>query len=707
MIPFLLSIVRNRLLLALLAVSLIPLIVLGAAMMYLQSHSLMKQASSSLESVRTIKGNQIEEYFNTIHSQIVTFSEDPMVVDAMTQFASAVPLVREQNSVNEEGMDQAKRSLRSYYENDFSSSYEQQTSKRPDVDSLLSLLDADSTYLQYEYIKANPHPLGSKDLLTAGDNASEYSKVHSKYHEAIRNYQRKFEYYDIFLVDLKSGKVVYSVFKEIDFMTSLKDGAFSSSGLGKVYQEAATSGWKDSVTFSDYRHYLPSYESPASFIASPIFNAEQEKIGVAVFQMPISRINRILNEQTGLGETGETYAVGPDHLFRSDSRFTGELGMSTTIINPKIIVRTDATKSVFGDNGSGTKEILDYRESFVLSSWMPIVVHKATQGMSRDEVWALIAEIDSSEVRRPITTLKYWAWTIFTIATVLVLLVSSLFAIRFNNEAERQARLIDSISDNTATLASASEELTSVSQQLSSNAEETTAQANMVSAAAEQVSASAQTVSSGVENLSASIGEISRSAGEAAMVANESVQLATDADHTIKKLSTSSAEIGNVLKVITTIADQTKLLALNATIEAARAGEAGKGFAVVANEVKELARETSKATEDISRAIDTIQADTSLAVLSIGSISTIIQRISLLQNTIASAVDQQTSTTVEISRSVSEAATGSAEIARNITQVAHASQSTAEGAGNTQVAAQELAKVASDLQHLVNQYQHR
>jgi methyl-accepting chemotaxis protein len=178
------------------------------------------------------------------------------------------------------------------------------------------------------------------------------------------------------------------------------------------------------------------------------------------------------------------------------------------------------------------------------------------------------------------------------------------------------------------------------------------------------------------------------------------------ANERITKLGQSSSEIGEVIKVITSIAEQTNMLALNATIEAARAGDAGKGFAVVANEVKELAHETGRATEDIRQKIDAIQDDTGQAVDAIGKISAIINKISDFQNTIASAVEQQTSTTCEISRNVSEAATGSTEIAQNITQVVSAAESTAEGAGNMQMSAQELARMAADLRTLVEQYRH-
>jgi methyl-accepting chemotaxis protein len=265
---------------------------------------------------------------------------------------------------------------------------------------------------------------------------------------------------------------------------------------------------------------------------------------------------------------------------------------------------------------------------------------------------------------------------------------------------------IGNIDQMAQTLASSSHELTAVSQQMASNAEETAAQANVASAAAEQVSSNVGTVSTATEEMGASIREIAKSANEAAKVATTAVRVAESTNATVAKLGESSAEIGNVINVITRIAQQTNLLALNATIEAARAGEAGKGFAVVANEVKELAKQTANATQDISRKIEAIQGDTKGAVEAIAHIGKIINQINDIQNTIASAVEEQTATTGEISRNVSEAAKGSSEIAQNVSGVAQAARSTTEGAGNTKSSADELSKIALDLQKLVSQFKY-
>jgi methyl-accepting chemotaxis protein len=286
-----------------------------------------------------------------------------------------------------------------------------------------------------------------------------------------------------------------------------------------------------------------------------------------------------------------------------------------------------------------------------------------------------------------------------------------------HDEPGRMGRALDSavatlrttvatIDGSAQSLAGASEEMSTAATSIAASAEEASAQAQAVSAAAEEVSRSVETVSAGSEEMGASIREISQNAAEAARVAAEAVTVTATTSATMNQLGESSAEIGNVIKVITSIAEQTNLLALNATIEAARAGEMGKGFAVVASEVKDLAQETARATEDISRRVEAIQSDTTGAVTAIEQISQVIARISDYQTTIASAVEEQTATTAEMNRSVGEAAGGSGEIAQNITGVAEAARLTSEGISQTQQATAELARMSTELKALVANFQY-
>ena len=258
--------------------------------------------------------------------------------------------------------------------------------------------------------------------------------------------------------------------------------------------------------------------------------------------------------------------------------------------------------------------------------------------------------------------------------------------------------------ENASSLASSSEELTAVSQQMAGNAEETATQANVVSATSEQVSRNVASVATAAEEMQASIREISKNANDSARVAKNAVGVAQMTNETMKKLGESSLEIGNVIKVITSIAQQTNLLALNATIEAARAGEAGKGFAVVANEVKELAKQTAKATEEISQKIEGMQGVTKGAVTAIEEIGAIIDQINDISNSIASAVEEQTVTTNEIGRSVAEAAQGVNDIAKNIGGVASAARNTTHGANDTRTASLELSEMAARLQASVSKF---
>ena len=272
---------------------------------------------------------------------------------------------------------------------------------------------------------------------------------------------------------------------------------------------------------------------------------------------------------------------------------------------------------------------------------------------------------------------------------------------------EMQASLkgmIGSISQGAQHLAEASKEFSSVNQQISANSEETSAQANVVSAAAEQVKDSLRTVATGTEEMTTTIKDIAKSAADASHAASEAVKSAETTSSTIAKLNESSSEIGQVVKVIASIAQQTNLLALNATIEAARAGEFGKGFAVVAGEVKELAKQTAKATEDISQKITAILADTKGAVTAIATVSGIIAKVNDISAAIAAAVEEQSATTSEMARNVGEAAKGSGSIAENIVGVSQAAGSTAHRATDSQQAALQLAQLSTQLSELVGRF---
>jgi methyl-accepting chemotaxis protein len=274
----------------------------------------------------------------------------------------------------------------------------------------------------------------------------------------------------------------------------------------------------------------------------------------------------------------------------------------------------------------------------------------------------------------------------------------------FNLFMDKLQEILRGVVTHTNRLSIASQQLFEASQQITSNSGQTATQANAASEVTQQVSKNLQSLSAGAGEMTSTIQSIAGNASEAARVASGAVQTAQAANVTVAKLGQSSGEIGAVVKAITSIAQQTNLLALNATIEAARAGEAGKGFAVVANEVKELAKQTAKATEDISHKITAIQKDTKGAVEAIGNISGVISQINDISATIAAAVEEQSATTNEMTRNVGEAATGAGEISTSISNVAQAANGTSAKAQESQTSAQELAEVAAQLSKLMGQF---
>ncbi len=354
---------------------------------------LRKSAFDKLTGLCETRKIEVQRYFKSIESQVVTFSEDRMIVQAMNDFKKAFGQVKSENSINDDQLKQMQSQLASYYTSQFDREYRSQNGKSASPMQFMEQLNEDSIALQYYYIQANSNPLGSKDALDRGEDKSQYSDLHAKLHPIVRNYLKQFGYYDIFLVDSITGNIVYSVFKELDFSTSLLDGPYAKTNFGRAFRAANQLTSPQEVVLVDYEQYTPSYEAPASFIASPIFDGD-EKIGIAMFQMPIDRLNAIMSGRAGLGQTGETYLVGPNGLMRSDSYLDPDNhSVITSFRNPeKGKVQTDAVSNALAGQ-SGAQVIIDYNGNPVLSAYAPVQVGEFT--------WALMAEIDVAEAFCP------------------------------------------------------------------------------------------------------------------------------------------------------------------------------------------------------------------------------------------------------------------------------------------------------------------
>lgn len=729
-----------KLLSAFLAVGIIPFAIIGWLSLRTATSELELKAQDSLVAIRNVKKSAIERYFEHCRGQVLTFSQNKMVVDAMDEFSKVFKTAVEENEHTPEDITKFRQSVRNYYTQSFGTKYtEDNGGKAAPISQMFDSLDDETIAMQYHYISNNPEPLGEKENMNRASDKSQYSELHETIHPVVTSYLRKFGYYDIFLADAETGKIVYSVYKELDFGTSLSTGPYSRTNFGETFQEALAQGRAGNATYiaqKDYKQYIPSYDAPASFVGSPIMK-DGKCIGVALMQMPIDRLNAIMTERAGMGKSGETYLVGQDNLMRSDSYLAPKThSVSASFANPEEgKVDTTATKEALAGT-TDFKIVIDYNGNPVLSAYMPVQVG--------DDTWALMAEIDEEEAFAPVVHLRNQLLLVGAIGAVAIVVLALLItrgitkpanqtalalkdiaqgegdltrrltantndeigdiAIWFNAFIERIQNMIKDLAQSAESLVGAASEMNSISLQVSSNSDQTSSQAEAVSASAQEVSTNAQSVATSADQMKSSISEIARNANKAASVASDASKTARSTTQTVSDLSSSSQEIGNIIDVINAIAEQTNLLALNATIEAARAGEAGKGFAVVANEVKDLSRKTGEATEEIRSMVDSIQSQSGNASEAINTISDVIAQIDSIQGSIAAAVEQQVSTTSEIARSVGEASAATEEIARNISSVDQVAKSTNESASQVSKSSDQLAMLGADLKAVVGQF---
>ncbi len=399
---------RKKLLVAFLVSGLVPLLASGLITQRLSSTALQDAANSKLVAIKETKRSQITSYLQTIRDQVITLSASPQTVAAMKAFDSAFHKEFGVRRLNDEEFNRFETELRTYYEQEFGRVYRESNDREADIDALFPK-ERLEIFRQHKYIAGNPNPLGEKDLLNMSEtNKSPYDFEHREYHPYFRQYLHKFGYYDIFLVDANSGHIVYSVFKELDYGTSLKTGPYANTNFARAYQRALSLGDRDAVVLEDFETYTPSYEAAASFIASPVYE-EENLVGVLVFQMPVQRINNIMGATDGLGETGETYLVGPDNLMRSQARYIEDSTIGVREVNSETVA-----KALAGQNGA--QVIADADGNSILSSYAPLEV----LGLN----WAVMAEVDADEALAAINSFNQAIVAVLIVATLVVLLIT-------------------------------------------------------------------------------------------------------------------------------------------------------------------------------------------------------------------------------------------------------------------------------------------
>ncbi|MEA5480385.1 adenylate/guanylate cyclase domain-containing protein [Pseudanabaena galeata UHCC 0370] len=401
--------------------------------------NLTDRVFNQLTSVRASKAYQIESYFKMIRNHVQTLSNDLSTASAIAEFTNAyrqlenVPLPAD-----------ASVKINGYYENEFLPKLARTEQGSPVLNSFLPESIA-SNYLQYHYIANNSNPLGKKHLLNKANDNSEYSRLHERYHPIFRNIIEKFGYYDLFLID-PDGRIVYTVYKETDFGTSLVVGAYNESNFARLFSSVRRSKEKNYARIIDLESYAPSYGAPAAFIAAPIYS-QDKFMGVLAIQVPVDEINNVMTgnlkwESDGLGKSGETYLVGQDYLMRSVSRFlieTPEEYINTLVtlgVNKETIarirqyktsilaqvVRTPAVEEALMGK-QGLQLIRDYRDIPVLSSYAPLQI----EGLK----WVILSEIDLAEAYAPIYDFERQLLISATLLMLLVIILAMAMASLF------------------------------------------------------------------------------------------------------------------------------------------------------------------------------------------------------------------------------------------------------------------------------------
>ncbi|MBI1309133.1 MAG: hypothetical protein GC129_04685 [Proteobacteria bacterium] len=672
---------KQRLIGGVMLAGILPLVVAGGAAIYLAYTSSIQSAKQSLESVQESTGLRVDDYFQLVENQAKDQAHNPQIIHFFKELAAA------EKAFDPDSVKVDMQKLRARYAT--------QVEKTPGghADEVNAWMPTDPTAraLQYLYIAANSNPIGEKQKLDDAGDGSAYSKLHAEYQDARRNFVDDFGYYDYFLIDGESGRIIYTNFKEIDFQSSVKEGPEAETPFGKTVRAVLASN-EDKVKFADMSPYLPSYNEGAMFVVAPIME-DGKTIGALAFQIPTGHFKDFFTPLKKMGESVDGFLVGSDGVFRSDQ--TAEEGKGGEKVNPAL---ADALKNIF--EGGVTAGVFAYNGS----DGGPMYGAMQHMDLGHGIDWGMVVGIDKAEMLKGTYHLMYMLLAVVIGMAVVATLFGAFLANgsvkpimelakRFGESAEKVARSTGQVGEAVSSMVAASEETSTQSKVVRKNSSEAAGYVN--------------TVSTAVEELNVSINDISQSIGETNVLIDDAVGKAQKTDEVVRSLGEASKKITEVVGLINDLAEQTNLLALNAAIEAARAGDAGRGFAVVADEVKKLASHTSQATVDIKEQVQDIQDVSEKSVVALQAVVEAIHRIRDNATTVSAAVEEQSGVAKQISGSVKDAANRVQQVDENMNGIEQAANDTGVAADQVNGSSQEVqgafAEMKAGVQHVLEQ----
>lgn len=508
------------------------------------------------------------------------------------------------------------------------------------ADRWLGALDPLAIKLQHLYVSGNPKEIGEKLELDDAGDGSAYSRIHAELHPVFRDLLRRYGFYDLFLIEPHQGRIIYSVFKEVDYGTSLKDGPFATTTFGQTVRDMIEAKGTTPYMFADFEAYEPSYNDEAFFLSVPVMR-DGQLLGILAVQLPIDFSTSLLKAGEFERQTLETVLIGPDDRLRSIPRMFEGWDMDTPMSDPAIIQAQQGQ--------SGVTEMLSPRGEPVFAAYRPLAV----SGLN----WVILSQVATEEVLAASQKMKaqaLWIGGMLLGGTALAGLVLSFWLLRPIRRlgTDFQVRTEGVIES----LRSAAQQARGAAETMASTVEQTSRQTAYVKAGSEQTAADVVSVAAAVEQLSSSISEVVSGIQQTNSLAGGAVERAEKAAMHLAELEQVAGRIKGIMTLIRDVANRTNLLALNAAVEASHAGAAGRGFAVVASEIRNLAARTTESVEQIGDEVKSVMSAVNWAAETTRSIASSITQVNDQSRGMASAATQQGDVTHEIAERMSRTA---------------------------------------------------